>query len=1270
VVNSLLDSATTGPGIVTLREAIIASEAHTSDNLSQTGTGNDTITFDPSLAGQTINLTQADSNAAFGPTALVITGTIAIDGPAGGITISGNSAERVFQVASGATLTLQGLTVTGGKAQGFDGAGGEGGGGGAAGMGGAIFNQGTLNLQASTITNSSAIGGNGGYGGGAQVGGGGGGLSGPGALGTAGGAGGATGGGSGGNKTAGQAGGFGGGGGGGGFPGFSGDGPGGAGGFGGGGGGGGGYSFTSGTGSAFGGGSSGASGLAGGGAGGGGGAGLGGAIFNDGGAVTITNSTFAGNTAQGGQGGTVLGSGTSGSAGSGLGGSIFSRNGTLTIINSTLSGNTAAQGGLDVYVLSDGTSNTATASVVNSILGQTDNTVTDFVANTNAGGNTPSLSGSNDLVRNNPATGGLPAAAVVSTADPLLAALANYGGPVPTMGLLPGSPAIDQGLDTTQAPYNLTTDQRGTGFPRKFGAAVDIGAFEFATYYYTVTSTADGAGTLTTTGHTGTAADPFQDITLRGAIAAATADHGVDTIVIAPSLFTSGPQTITLNTTGDNTFGPSDFGISTPITIVGPTGSNGLTLANSGSVTQRLFYISPAGSLTLQNLTLTGGKAGEGGGVYNAGMLSLANCALSGNSATGVAGQDGSATGAGGGGGGGAGLGGALFNATGGVVSVSNSTFSGNQAVGGQGGRGFPNNGVFAGSGGAGGGLNGGAGGTPGSAGGAGGFASGGGGGSGSAIPGGAGGAGGFGGGGGGGGGRTSGGTGGVGGAGGADGGAGSTAVASGAGGGGGGAGIGGAIFNQGTLTVVSTTIAGNSAAGGAGGGDAFAITPGASGTGLGGGIYADSGTVTLENTLIAGNTADAGPDVNGAITSQGYNLIGNTGGGSGFTGTDLVNVNPALGPLAGNGGPTQTMALLPGSPALASGTNVGAPTTDQRGFSRPDNVTNKVDIGAFQLQNNTLSITVVQTGPPVTTGGTATITVTVTNSGMTDLADDGSTVTVTLPTGLALASGSFTKFTIGALAAGKSTTFTTLATVTASPTVALTVTASVTSPDSNPNTVQNTGAVEVLTAQQRFIQALYLDDLGRLGSIAELNSWLPVLNGPGGQQAVATDITMSHEASDQLVKNWYFAYLGRHANGTEELGWVAMLQLGQSQEQVLSGILAGPEFYAHAQTLGFGDTADGNYVRALYQVLLNRSAGSSEVAGWLSSLPMLGRQGVALDILESTECRAMEVEGYYQELLHRPNDLVGIIGWVGSKLDLASIWIGMEASIEFFNNG
>jgi Right handed beta helix region len=158
--------------------------------------------------------------------------------------------------------------------------------------------------------------------------------------------------------------------------------------------------------------------------------------------------------------------------------------------------------------------------------------------------------------------------------------------------------------------------------------------------------------------------------------------------------------------------------------------------------------------------------------------------------------------------------------------------------------------------------------------------------------------------------------------------------------------GPGGGVYTDSTttLTVTNCTIAGNSAD-------------------LGGGIYSTRGAAILNNTIVALNSDGAGfgPDeVNGPVAVSGaYDLIGigNSGGLVGGTNGNQVGVaNPGLGTLAYNGGPTETIALLPGSPAIDMGNNSLIPAgidTDQRGpgFVRifPSNGT--VDIGAFELQ-------------------------------------------------------------------------------------------------------------------------------------------------------------------------------------------------------------------------------------------------------------------------------------------------------------------------------
>jgi CSLREA domain-containing protein len=121
-----------------------------------------------------------------------------------------------------------------------------------------------------------------------------------------------------------------------------------------------------------------------------------------------------------------------------------------------------------------------------------------------------------------------------------------------------------------------------------------------------------------------------------------------------------------------------------------------------------------------------------------------------------------------------------------------------------------------------------------------------------------------------------------------------------------------------------------------------------ASGSGAaGGGIYqaAGAGTVTLKNTIVANSTA--GGNCSAGITNGGNNLDSGATCGWGSTNGSQSNANPKLGPLASNGGPTKTMALLPGSPAIDAGADPGCPATDQRGKPRPQGA--HCDIGAYE---------------------------------------------------------------------------------------------------------------------------------------------------------------------------------------------------------------------------------------------------------------------------------------------------------------------------------
>ncbi len=184
----------------------------------------------------------------------------------------------------------------------------------------------------------------------------------------------------------------------------------------------------------------------------------------------------------------------------------------------------------------------------------------------------------------------------------------------------------------------------------------------------------------------------------------------------------------------------------------------------------------------------------------------------------------------------------------------------------------------------------------------------------------------------------------------------------------------GGISSSQANLTVTGSTISGNSAGNNGGGiwnvlGNVTVVGSTVSGNsagGDGGGIrhFGSSLALLLSHTIVAGNTRGAseandvtgggivafsliGVDTGATITDNGGNLIG----------TAAAPIDPLLGPLADNGGPTMTHALLAGSPAINRGDLTalagvgGVPEFDQRGapFGRVFN--GRIDIGAFELQ-------------------------------------------------------------------------------------------------------------------------------------------------------------------------------------------------------------------------------------------------------------------------------------------------------------------------------
>jgi hypothetical protein len=438
----------------------------------------------------------------------------------------------------------------------------------------------------------------------------------------------------------------------------------------------------------------------------------------------------------------------------------------------------------------------------------------------------------------------------------------------------------------------------------------------------------------------------------------------------------------------------------------------------------------------------------------------------------------------------------------------------------------------------------------------------------------------------------------------------------------------GGGIFNLGSLVLTNSTVTGNMAAGSAGifnaagakmtmAGDTVNNNTATAAGGEGGGI-GNVGKLDMTNCTITANTANQG---------AGISNIGVL---------NVVNCTVALNTLTGggaNGGGIQTFG---GSDQLALLNSI---------VFNPNSGAADVLGTIAEAQADMIAFGPVTIAPGGDKGGNK-----LGFSPVLGPLQDHNGPTATM----ALLTGSF------AIGAGAST----------SQIPDLTVPTTDQRGDPRPANSIDMGAFQTEPAPLSFVQALYNDFLGRNGSASEWNQWvslLPTL----GQGGVAFAISHSPEALTYAVDGFYVKFLGRAAVGGEEAVWVNALEHGATEEQVISVILSSSEFAAHANALIGGANADANYVQALYQLLLHRTASMAEVNFWLGALPN-GRAAVALGFLGSAEYRGDVVTGLYGTLLDRPTAPTAsdVAGWVNSGLDTLAIETAFASSAEYFQNG
>ena len=292
----------------------------------------------------------------------------------------------------------------------------------------------------------------------------------------------------------------------------------------------------------------------------------GGIRITSGGTANIANSTIVGNSAL-----------TPGASGGGI-----ESQGVLVIVNSTVSGNNISNGGgsgiavdsgsadisfTTIAANSGGNSNPQLSRTSPATLTMRGNIVANPTQGINCAGLAAGISAGNNLDSGN--TCSFSAAGDLTNSIPLLAALANNGGPTQTHALQAGSPAINAGPTTGTIP---ATDQRGAGFARVLNGQADIGAFESAFVTAPTLPVVDVGNASISEGNVGTkvlnfpvtllSAAPAGGVTLTYSTANGSATAGSDyvavvagTVVIAPGAST-GNLPVTIN--GDTTVEPDE----------------------------------------------------------------------------------------------------------------------------------------------------------------------------------------------------------------------------------------------------------------------------------------------------------------------------------------------------------------------------------------------------------------------------------------------------------------------------------------------------------------------------------------------------------------------------------------------------------------------------------------------------------------------------------------------------------------------------------------
>lgn len=180
------------------------------------------------------------------------------------------------------------------------------------------------------------------------------------------------------------------------------------------------------------------------------------------------------------------------------------------------------------------------------------------------------------------------------------------------------------------------------------------------------------------------------------------------------------------------------------------------------------------------------------------------------------------------------------------------------------------------------------------------------------------------------------------------------------------------------------------------------------------------------------------------------------------------------------------------------------------------------------------------------------------------------------------------------------------------------------------------------VTAARAVVKALYQDVLGRSPDPSGLEYWTSVLTATGDPSRVTAPIVSSRERLETFVAEVYQAALHRKPEPGGLDYWARYLAAGNGVSALQISVFASPE---SLQVLGGGDV--GAWVGGMYQALLGRTAGPSEVAYWTQVAQTSGRANAVVAIARSDEAGLRRLNGYYQRFFSRDVDPSGVASWL-----------------------